>query len=100
MGGNQILKCDLLRTHRVCAGGLPMQHSTHRPLPIPHRWLLGGVCVVMVVITIAMMARAMESSAKTAASGTASEVVAADEDYPQRNPFPLPSGPRRFQEPL
>jgi hypothetical protein len=75
-----------------------MAHLTYHPMSKPHRWLLGVVCGCVIVLTVVMMARAMEFGARTAAT-VAVETVASDEDYGPRSPVPLPAGPKRYQEP-
>jgi hypothetical protein len=72
-----------------------MSQLAYDPMSKPHRWLLGLVCVCVIGLIVAMMARAIEFKARTAAPVTV-EAASADEDD-DRPRVPLPAGPRRFQ---
>jgi hypothetical protein len=64
---------------------------TYHPMSRPHRLLLYAVCLCVVGLMVAMMARTIEFyDAKP-------EAVVTETEEDERPRIPLPAGPRRFQ---
>ncbi len=68
-----------------------MSHLTDHPMSRLHRLLLFAVCLGVIGLMVAMMARTIEIY------GAKPNAVVTETEEDERPRVPLPAGPRRFQ---
>ena len=68
-----------------------VSHLTFHPMSRPHRLLLFAVCLCVIGLMVAMMARTIELY------GAKPKAVVTETEEDERPRVPLPAGPRRFQ---